>query len=565
MAANANASIELVRLKDELIAPVRPALLVLLVSVGFVLLIACANVANLLLARAASRQHEIAIRGALGAGRARLIRQVLTESLLLAAIGGAIGIALSFWGVRLLAALGPGNIPRLSEISIDAPVFGFTVAVSLITGILFGLAPALRLSNVDRTQALKEGAMQGASGFDLFRRNRTRSLLAVAEIALAMILVVGAGLLINSFMKLSSVDPGYNPENVLTFQVSLPQARYPDAQRIQFYDQLGGELRQLPGVASAGMANTLPLQPGVMRISLMIQGRPAPTRPEEMVLGDIRIVSPDYAEAMGVKVLDGRDFNAGDRAGQPNVAMINKTMARRHFADENPIGQRVRLGGPNPWEIVGVLDDVRHSGLDAEPQPEIYMDYRQARGELQRGPSGMFFAVRTAEEPGALAGSVRSLVQRLDANLTIDNVATMEQRVADSVARPRFYAVLLGIFASVALTLAAVGIYGVMAYSVSQRTREIGIRVALGAPRREVLGLVLRQGLTLAAIGIAAGLAGALAVTRYLENMLFGLTPFDPSTFAAVSVLLAAIALIACYVPARRATRVDPIVALRYL
>jgi cell division protein FtsX len=546
-------SIELVSLKDELVAPVRAALVVLLVAVGFVLLIACANVANLLLARAAGRQQEIAIRAALGAGRVRLIRQVLTESVLLAVLGGVVGTALAFWGVRLLAALGPGNIPRLTEVRIDVPVFLYIALVSLATGIVFGIMPAVRVSRAERLQALKEGG-----------GNRARSLLAVAEIALALVLLVGAGLLINSFLKLSNVDPGYEPENVLTFQVALPQARYADTERLLFYEQALTRLQTLPGVQAAAMANTLPLNPGVMRLSANVHGRPQPTRPEEMVVADLRIVSQRYADAMGLDVLDGRGFNDDDREGQPPVVLVNRTFARRYFAGENAVGHRLQLGGPNPFEIVGLVDDVRHAGLDAEPQAEVYMDYRQARVALPRGLGGMFFALRTAGDPGARVPHVRTLVRQLDSQLTIDNVASMEQRLSDSVARPRFYAVLLGLFAAVAVTLATVGIYGIMAYSVTQRTREIGIRMALGAERRAVLGLILRQGLTLTAIGVLTGLGAAYAVTRYLQNLLFGLSPSDPSTFAGVSLLLAAIAVLACYLPARRATRVDPIVALRY-
>jgi predicted permease len=559
-----NVTIELVSLKDEIVAPVRAALVVLLVSVGFVLLIACVNVANLLLARAAGRQREIAIRAALGAGRIRLVRQVLTESLVLGVLGGAIGTALALAGVRLLARLGPGNIPRLNEVSIDLQVFAYTIAVSLLTGLLFGLAPAVRLSGSVRTHALKEGAASGLSGFHLFRGNRARSLLAVAEIGLALVLLAGAGLLINAFLRLSNVDPGYDPENVLTFQVALPQARYPEAQRLQFYDQMLTRLQSVPGVRSAAIANTLPLNPGVMRVSMNIHGRPEPTRPEELVVADVRIVSAEYLNAMGLDLVDGRAFTGDDREGQPQVLLVNRSFARRYFANESPIGKSLRLGGPNAFEIVGLVDDVRHAGLDAEPQPEIYMDYRQARVALGRAMGGLFFALRTSGDPGAMVAQARSIVRQLDPQLTMDNVATMEQRVSDSVARPRFYAVMLGIFGAVAMTLAGVGIYGIMAYSVSQRTREIGIRMALGAERREVLGLILRQGLALTAIGVVAGLGVALAVTGYLRNLLFGLSPSDPVTFGGVSLLLAATALLACYIPARRATRVDPIVALRY-
>ncbi len=557
------ATVELSPLKDELVRPVRPALLVLLVSVGFVLLIACANVANLLLARAAGRQQEIAVRAALGASRGRLIRQTLTESLVLALMGSALGAALAWGAEQALRTIGPADIPRLQQLRLDLPFFMFTIAIAMLTGILFGMAPALRLSRSSEMHAIKQGAVYPASGLSLFGRNRTRSVLAIVEISLAMMLLVGAGLLINSFLKLSNVNPGYDPSNVLAFQISLPQARYDTAERDAFYERMLDRLRALPGVRAAAVSNTLPLQQGIVRVSLRIFGRPEPTRPEDFTVADVRIVSPDYLSAMGIRTLDGRALQPAAGAHPPRELLVNRSFVQRYLGGARAVGSRVNLDGPDPWEIVGVVNDVRHAGLAAEPFPEIYVDYRQATAAMPRGLRDAFFTVRTTSSPLPLMTSVRGLVRQVDAQLVVDNMATMDQRLSASVARPRFYATLVGVFALIAVTLAAVGVYGVLSYAVSQCTREIGIRLALGASRRGVLGLVLRQGCAIAAIGIAVGLAGAAAVTRSLTTLLFDLTPFDPLTFGAVSVLLALVALAACYVPARRAMGVDPIAALR--
>ncbi len=556
------ATIELSPMKEELVRPVRSALVVLLVSVGFVLLIACANVANLLLARAAGRRQEIAVRAALGAGRGRLVRQVLTESLVLAMLGSALGSLLAWGGIRAVRVLGPADIPRLDHLGLDFAFFGFTLGVSVLTGVLFGIMPALRLSRTNEMQAIKQGASFGASGLRLFSGNHVRSLLAMAEISLAMMLLVGAGLLINSFVKLASVNPGYDPTNVLSFQVNFPQGRYQPAQREAFSEQLVERLRSLPGARAVAVSNTLPLQQGITRLSTRIEGQPEPTRPEDMTIADLRVTSRDYLTTMGIPLVSGRTFLPQSRADQPKELLVNQSFAKRYLANTQAVGARVNLDGPDPWTIVGVVGDVRHAGLTSDPLPEIYVDYRQSATVMPRLQTS-FFTIRTATDPAPLVTNIRGLVRQLDAQLVVDNVATMEQRLSTSIARPRFYALLIGVFAVIAVALAAVGIYGVLAYTVSQATREIGIRIALGAPRAGVLGLVLKQGCAIAAAGIALGLGGAALVTRSLTTLLFGLTPFDPATFAGVSALLAVVAVVACYVPARRAMQVDPIVALR--
>ena len=540
--------IEVLRLKDELVAPFRPALTILLASVAFVLLIACANVANLLLSRAASRQQEIVVRSLLGASRGRLIRQVLTESLLLAALGGVAGVLLSYWGIPIVAALDPGTIPRLNETRLDAPVLLFSLAISLVTGVCFGLAPALHLSRPERARS--------------FRGTRVRGLLTAAEVALALVLLVGAGVLIRGFIKLSNVSRGFNPENALTFELALPEARYPSVKRMQLYEELLAQLRAEPGIGAAALSDSLPSQGAHIAVSETVRGPDG-----RWVAGEsqaIRIVSVDFFKATGMTLVDGRTFDDGDRAGRPQVVLINKTMARKKFGNDNPIGHSVRevLDGSGDWRVIGVVDDVKPAGVDARIQPEIYVDFRQASSVLSE--LTMLFTLRTASDPAAVVTRARTRLKQLDSQLILENVSTMSQRMSDTVAQPRFYAVMLGAFAFVALALAAGGLYGVMSYAVSQRTREIGIRMALGASRGDVVGLVAGQAMAFTIGGIATGLVGAFAVTRYLESMLFGLSPFDPSTVGAVTLLLAAVAAIASYIPALRATRVDPMVALRY-
>jgi putative ABC transport system permease protein len=575
---------EIVSLKDELVAPVKPALLVLEASVGFVLLIACANVANLLLARGASRQREIAIRRALGAGRGRLIRQILTESLILSVLGGAVGTALALGGIRLLKALAAVDaprsmlavstaiIPRLDEVSIDGRVLAFTIAVSLLTGLCFGLAAALPLSRVDQMHVIHEATASASSGLGFKRRNRTRSLLVVSEIGLATVLLVGAGLLIKSFVKLASVNLGYDPANVLTFHLVLPQNRYIGAQTDAMADQLVNRLHALSSVQAVGIANLLPLSPIIMISTFRTTSAVSASLRSSTEPPDTRVISPDFLRALGMRVVDGRGFLPSDGETSQKVVLINRAFARREFPGQNPLGKSLYAGGAGgrptrSWEIVGVVDDVRQLGLDKEPAPQIFTNVHQSPGSLSSGPGsgpGTYFAVRTSGDPMAIVAQLRSVIRELDAQATLDDVAAMEHRISSSITSPRFYAVMLGIFAAVAALLAAIGIYGLIAYSVTQRTREIGIRMALGAERGQVLALVLRQGIILAVIGIVLGLAGAAVVTRNLASMLFGLTPLDPITFLAVSFSFAAVAVLASYVPARRATKVDPLVALRY-
>ena len=546
-------------LHARLMREARPALLVLLAAVGLVLLIACANLANLLVARGAARQKEIAIRTALGAGRLRVVRQMLTESLLLALLGGGLGLLLALWGVNLLNAIIPAGIQPLQAARADATVLGFTLLVSLATGVLFGLAPALNVSKPDLAQTLKEG---GRSSSAAGRHGRLRDSLVVSEVALAMVLLAGAGLLIKSFMRLQQVDPGFRSESALTMELSLPQARYlKPQQRAAFYEQLLERIAGLPGVRAAGACTQLPLSGGETIWGLTIEGRPEPG-PGEVLQAGHRSVSPDYFRAMSIPLRRGRYFTAQDREGAPGVVIINETMANRFWPNQDPIGKRIRLGAGRsgaPWiPIAGVVADVKYSGLDRQPGPEMFLPH------LQNPSPRMAIVVRAATEPASLATALRSAVTALDRDQPVANIRTLEKIVSDSVAPRRLTMLLLGIFAALALVLAGVGLYGVISYSVTQRTHELGVRMALGAQPSEVLRLVIGHGMILTMIGVAIGLAGAFALTRFLSSLLFGVTARDPATFLAVALALASVALAACYIPARRATRVDPMVALRY-
>jgi putative ABC transport system permease protein len=553
---NAGRGATLLSLEDQLTGDVRRALLVLLGAVGFVLLIACANIANLLLARGAARQKEIAVRVALGASRMQLVRQLLTESLMLSVIGGALGLLLALWGMDLLASLGPGSIHRIEDVGLDLRVLGFTIAVSLVTGVAFGLLPALQFSRTDLNESLKESSKGGPSGA---ATGRARNTLMVAEVALSLVLLAGAGLMIKSFMRIHSIDPGFNPENVLTLQVALPASKYREPfQRIGFFQQAMERLAVLPGVEAAGAISRLPLAGDRSTAGMVIEGRPE--RPGENPEVHFRAVAGDYFGAMQIPFVAGRDFTERDRLGAPPVLVVNEAAARQFWPGEDPLGKRVRLG-PNPrspWTtIVGVVKSARNFGLDAELKPEVYASY------LQNGPNRMRLLVRTAGDPATAVAAVRGEIQAIDADMPISQVATMESLLAGSVAERRLYMLLLGTFAAIALLLAAVGIYGVVAYSVAQRTREIGIRMALGAQSRDVLRMVIGRGMLMVLIGIALGSGAALVMTRLAASLLYEVSATDPATFILMALGLATVSLLACYVPARRATRVDPMVALR--
>jgi putative ABC transport system permease protein len=558
--ANTGRRAYLMSLHENFVGSVRQPLLILLGSVGLVLLIACANVANLLLVRASTRRREMSVRVALGANRWRIIRQLLTESFMLAMIGAALGILLAYWGTGFIAHQLPDGIPRLAEASVDMRVLAFTFAVSLITGLLFGLAPAVQASRLNLTEALKEGD-RASSG----TRQRLRSVLVVCEVALTLTLLVGAGLLIQSFRRVLQADPGFEPQNLLTMQVSVNN---PDGQQVAgFFQQLQENVRRLPGVKSVAISNGLPL--GVAnRPIFIILGRPLPEKGKEP--GGIRYtVSPDYFQTMGIELLKGRVFNAQDKPDTPAVVIIDEALAQQHFQNEDPIGKRLAQStsaGPS-YEIVGVVRHVEHDNLDGQATrtPQFYFDFNQIPPERLPGfVRRINLLTRTDVEPSSLASAVRGQIAALNKDQAVFNVRTMEKIVAQSIAPRRFSMLLLTIFAVVALALASIGIYGMMSYAVAQRTREIGLRMTLGAQSGNVLRMVIGQGMKLALAGVALGLAASVALTRTIKNLLFGVSPTDPLTFAALAFLLALVALLACWVPARRATKVDPMVALRY-
>lgn len=548
----------LARLQERLVRSVRSSLLLLLGAVGFVLLIACANVANLLLARAAARQKEVAIRTALGASRSRITRQMLTESILLSTIGGALGLMLSFWLIELLISISPPDSPRLSETNLDYRVLAFTLAISVFTGLIFGLAPALHASKLDVSGSLKEGGRSGEG----YHRTNARSLLLIGEVAMSLILLVAAGLLIKSFMRLQEVKPGFNPERVLIASLSLPDAKYKDdQQRIDFYRALIERLKTLPGVQAVGAGANLPLHAsgyGIGR-SFIPEGRPLTA--DKAVDASWSTITPTYFEALQVPLRAGRAFNERDNASAPKVVIVNRKVAIKHFGSEiAAIGRRITIWRDEkfPREIVGVVGETKPGALEEESGAQIYTPHSQD------GSWGfMTLAIRTTAHPAAMTSTLRREVIGFDKDLPIFNVKTMEDVVAQSIGSRRLSMMLLSVFAGAALLLAAVGIYGVMAYTVTQRTQDIGIRMALGAQAGDVVRMVVSQGMTLALIGIGVGLAGALGLTRVMANLLFGVNATDPITFAAISLLLAFVALLACYLPARRASNVDPIVALR--
>ena len=549
----------LLSLHETFIGDVRRPLLILLGAVGLVLLIACANVANLLLVRASTRRREMSVRVALGANRARIIRQLLTESLLLALIGAALGILIAHWGTSFIANQLPAGIPRLAEASVDVRVLGFTLGVSLLTGLLFGLAPALQASRLNLTEALKEGDRGSAGG-----RQRLRSLLVVSEVALTLTLLVGAGLLIQSFRRVLQVDPGFDSRNLLTMQVSVNN---PDGQQVAtFFNQLQENVRKLPGVKSVAISNGLPLVTANHPV-FFIEGRPLPENGKAP--GAIRYtVSPDYFQTMGIELLKGRVFTSHDTSSTPLVVVIDEALAR-HFGDEDPIGRRISQSssGTPAYEIVGIVRHVEQYNLDegATQPPQFYLDINQIPVERLPGSTRRInLLTRTDVEPTSLTSAVRGQIAALNKDQPVFNVRTMDEIVAQSIAPRRFSMMLLAVFAVVALVLASIGIYGMMSYSVAQRTREIGLRMTLGAQRGNVLRLVIGHGMKLAIAGVVLGLIAAFALTRTMKNLLFGVSATDPVTFVAIALLLALVALLACWVPARRATKVDPLVALRY-
>jgi putative ABC transport system permease protein len=559
--ANTDRGVRLVPLHEQIVGKFRVALLVLFGAVVFVLLIASANVASMLLSRAASRQKEIALRAALGARRTRVIRQLLTESLLLSLIGGALGLLLALWGTDLLVAFSPSDLPRIREVTVDARVLSFTLAVSLLTGIIFGLVPALHASGPDLNEALKEGSRSATGSVG---RRRVLGLLVITEIALSLVLVVGAGLLMRSFQKLQSVNLGFNPENVLTMQLELsgPNSRKA-APVIAFYDQLLERIRALPGVTGASTRSHVPIAPDASfaYLSFMIEGRPPD--PANRPIAYYNAVSSDFFHTMEIPVLKGRSFDDHDVRKAQNVAIINETFARRHFFNENPIGKRITMNDENPKEeewatIVGVVGDTKPRSLDSEPAAELYMPF------AQEPESSMVLMIRATDKPETIFAAVRGEVLALDKDQPVYSVRTLSRVLSESVATPRFRTFLLAVLAGVALILAVVGIYGVMSYAVAQRTHEIGIRVALGAQSTDVLKLVVGQGLKLAVAGVAIGLAVSFALTRVMMSLLFEVSTTDVLTFTVVPVVLAGVVLGACFVPAHRATRVDPMVALRY-
>jgi putative ABC transport system permease protein len=557
--AHAGSAVRVADLQKEIVGDVRPALLVLLASVGFVLLIACANVANLLLARAAARGREMALRTALGASRGRILRQMLTESLLLSFAGGAVGLLVALWVLPLLVAIHPDSIPRVAEVSLDARLLAFAVGVSVLTGVLFGLAPALKVSRLDLNESLKEGG-RGTSGGPA--RNRVRSLLVVSEVALSLVLLVGAGLLIRSFVALLGTPPGYDPSRVLTATLDVSPALQKEPGR--FFQQVRERVGELPGLESAGLTSLPPLSTFDTSIEFKIVGRPEP-RPGETAVARPLAVDPDFLRVLRVPVRKGRGLGPQDTGGAAKVVLVNEALARRYFPGEDPLGKRLMLyntyaaSEPAPYEIVGVVGDIRHRGQNVPASPEYYVSY------LQMPPPQMTLVVRSAApDMEGVAAAVRARITEVDRGALVWEFRQMEELLSDSVAPQRFNALLLGLFAVVALALSATGILGVMSYTVAERTHEIGVRLALGAQRADILRLVVGRGMLLTLGGVALGSAAALGLTRLMSGLLYGVSATDPVTFIGIAGLLSVVALAACYVPARRATKVDPLIAMRY-
>jgi putative ABC transport system permease protein len=545
-------------LHEQIVGRMQTALLILLGAVALVLVIACANLTTMLLARAAAREREFAIRVALGATRLRVLRRILSESVLLGVIGGVAGVLLAVWGLDLLRAIGTQTVPRIAEANLDSRVLLVTFVVSIGTGILFGLVPALASGNPELTEALKEGGRGATSGV---RRNRLRNALVVSEVALALVLLISAGLLMKSFVRLQNVDPGFNPKNVLTMELALPQLKYPRGKPvIDFYAEVERRASRIPGVQHASLTSILPLSGSNSDNSFHIEGRPEEetgVSPDE----EVRVITPNYFRVLETPLLKGRYFTEADNAEAPGVIIINQAMAKKYWPGEDALGKRINFGNADPqaikwFTIVGIVGDLRHRGLDENPRPEFYMPHPQ------RPYRGMILALRSAQDPRALVSAIRRELQGFDPEQPLANIKTLEQVTSESIAPRRLSVVLIGVFAAVALLLAAVGIYGVMSFLVVQRTYEIGVRMALGAQRADVLRLVIGHALRLVIIGTAIGLALALVSSRALQAMLYSVGAFDVPTFAGVTLALAAVALLASYIPALRATRADPMLAL---
>jgi putative ABC transport system permease protein len=553
--SSANESAEVILLHEQIVGGIRRALMTLFAAVAVVVLIACANVANLLLVRASVREKEIAIRAAIGAGRRRLVLQMLAESLVLSLAGGGLGLLLAYLAIPSIQTLSAGSIPRVLDVTIDTRVLAFGFLSSVAVGIVFGLAPAWHVTRTTLGDVLKEGGRGSSSSGGRWARNG----LLILEVALSIVLLVGATLLLRSFARLTSVDPGFKPEGVLTFQVALPRPSYPQPHnRVAFYDTLLTKLEALPQVTSAGMVQTLPMRGGYF-LSAAIQGRP-PAKAGEEISASHRVASPGYFATLGIPLLRGRTFTDHDSEKAPMVAVIDEAFATHHFPNEDPIGRGLDIGNGTDgfYEIVGIVGSVHYEGLDSDPSPTMYVPYRQDIF------SGMWLVARTTDDPAQLTSTVRQLVREIDPALPAFGLGPLTDVISESLAQRRFSMLLLAVFALIAVFLAAVGLYGVVAYTVSQRTQEIGVRMAIGADRSDVLKMVVRGGMTLALVGVAIGLLGALVLARVVASMLFEVTPFDPTSYAATAAILLAVAVLACYVPARRATRVDPLVALRH-
>ncbi|HET6978359.1 MAG TPA: ABC transporter permease [Pyrinomonadaceae bacterium] len=555
---NADRSARVVPLHKQVVGKVESYLYMLFAAVGFVLLISCANVAGLLLARVTARHREVAIRIAVGASRWRLVRQLLTESVILSVLSGLLGLLFAYAGIKLLVSLTPTEVPRLREIGLHVPVFLWTLAISLITGVLFGLAPAIQASNPDVNKALKENSGRNPGSF---RGSGLRNLLVVSEVAIALLLLVGAGLMTKSFLRLQQVNPGFETTNRVSMNLALPTQKYRRQQVNAFYDQLIERVGNLPGVKAVGGIDPLPLSNNNLTTTFLVEGAPIVALADRPDVGE-RVVTPGYFQTMGIPILKGRSFTAHDHDNTPNVILVNEALANRYWPNQDAVGKRLGFAedpSKQVWrEIVGVVGNVRHKALETEAIPEVYFPYQQSPSNF------MSLVVHTESDPASLVPAIRSVVLSVDKDQPVSDVMTMEQRLAKSVASSRFVMMLLSTFSMLALGLAAVGIYGVMAYLVTERTQEIGVRMALGAQKRDVLGLVVRKGMTLTTVGALIGLGASLALTRLMRSLLFQVTPPDWVTFATASLVLLVVALLACYIPARRATKLDPLIALRY-